>query len=387
MRLMTLGAAAGMVVCAGCIEESDRFMAIDPPSPGTTGAQPGDTTTTGAPPTSAPLDDTTDASYTSGFVDTVGSSTTMIPGTDGGMQAVCGNGFIESDEECDDGDLESDDGCLSDCTLAVCGDGFVYENKEQCDDGNQSDDDDCVDGCKKFDCGDGYVNAGKEACDDGNQSNTDSCTNDCAAAACGDEFVQPGEACDDGNDFNGDGCEVDCTQTRLWVFVTEKKFSGEIGGLAGADQQCVNAATMAGLEGSKQYKAWLSDDLQEAGTRIKPKTGRFRRTDGLDVADSWEAFKSGALQQAILLNEYGNLPTGSDGLCGSTQMARTNTNYDGSRYTMAHDCDGFTKPVGPSAFGRFTATSKDWSVVCATEQSPTANCSKLAPIYCIQEPG
>src|SRR5688500_6102265 len=37
--------------------------------------------------------------------------------------AVCGNGQLERDEECDDGNAVAEDGCLPTCRLSVCGDG------------------------------------------------------------------------------------------------------------------------------------------------------------------------------------------------------------------------------------------------------------------------
>jgi cysteine-rich repeat protein len=45
----------------------------------------------------------------------------------------CGNSFVESGEECDDGNDISTDGCIS-CTLATCGDGFVHAGVELCGD-------------------------------------------------------------------------------------------------------------------------------------------------------------------------------------------------------------------------------------------------------------
>lgn len=62
-------------------------------------------------------------------------------------------------------------------------------------------------------CGDGVVE-GDEACDDANSDETDACLSDCTVASCGDGFVQVGEeVCDDGNDVVGDGCEDDCSYT------------------------------------------------------------------------------------------------------------------------------------------------------------------------------
>ena len=49
--------------------------------------------------------------------------------------AVCGNGAFEIGERCDDGNLNSCDGCSSTCRVEVCGNGTL-ECGEQCDDGD-----------------------------------------------------------------------------------------------------------------------------------------------------------------------------------------------------------------------------------------------------------
>lgn len=64
----------------------------------------------------------------------------------------CGNGTEESDEQCDDGNTASGDGCSHTCQLewdngAVCGNGAV-ETGEQCDDGNIENGDECTSLCQ-----------------------------------------------------------------------------------------------------------------------------------------------------------------------------------------------------------------------------------------------
>jgi cysteine-rich repeat protein len=62
-------------------------------------------------------------------------------------------------------------------------------------------------------CGDGFEDP-SEQCDDGNAINNDACLNTCQDARCGDGVVQNGvEQCDDQNATNGDGCENNCTST------------------------------------------------------------------------------------------------------------------------------------------------------------------------------
>lgn len=50
----------------------------------------------------------------------------------------CGNGTVEGDEECDDGNSSDNDACTSACRENVCGDDHVYSGVESCDDGDQN---------------------------------------------------------------------------------------------------------------------------------------------------------------------------------------------------------------------------------------------------------
>lgn len=119
----------------------------------------------------------------------------------------CGNGVVDSGEQCDDGNAVPDDGCSPNCRLDVgCGNNVV-ETGEQCDDGNADNTDGCA-GCQDARCGDGFVRAGSaEQCDDGNADDTDGCPTTCETAFCGDGFALAGtEQCDDTNAVANDGC-------------------------------------------------------------------------------------------------------------------------------------------------------------------------------------
>ncbi len=60
-------------------------------------------------------------------------------------------------------------------------------------------------------CGDGVLDA-NEACDDGNNVDGDGCSANCTVESyCGDGVLDPGEQCDDGNVENGDGCSALCS--------------------------------------------------------------------------------------------------------------------------------------------------------------------------------
>lgn len=64
--------------------------------------------------------------------------------------------------------------------------------------------------CGEDNCGDGIVNI-DEQCDDGNDIETDDCTSFCEFSVCGDGIInQELEECDDANLVKGDGCDEDC---------------------------------------------------------------------------------------------------------------------------------------------------------------------------------
>jgi cysteine-rich repeat protein len=144
------------------------------------------------------------------------------------MDPVCGDGMVEGDEVCDDGDDNGSYGfCLDDCTAAgpSCGDGNLDADHEQCDDGDDNGSyDSCTEDCQGHGptCGDGNIDAGNETCDDGADNGSyDMCAADCQGPAsyCGDGVHDAAyEDCDDGDDINGNGCNNDCvvSGSTLW---------------------------------------------------------------------------------------------------------------------------------------------------------------------------
>ncbi|MEZ4384236.1 MAG: DUF4215 domain-containing protein [Nannocystaceae bacterium] len=139
------------------------------------------------------------------------ASTGGISESDTDAIPVCGDGKVEGNEVCDDGNTDNTDDCLDTCQPAGCGDGFVQEGVEDCDDGNRDNTDGCLDTCAAAACGDGFIQMGVEECDDGNDDNADGCLDTCVLATCGDGYVWEGnEACDDGNDVDDDACNNSC---------------------------------------------------------------------------------------------------------------------------------------------------------------------------------
>jgi fibro-slime domain-containing protein len=168
----------------------------------------------------------------------------------------CGDGKLQGDEACDDGNNTPGDGCSVDChaeqdficpapgkacvSTVVCGDGKLTGN-EACDDGNRSNGDGCSKSCRlepgyqcltpgarctAAKCGDKII-AADEQCEDDDDAPADgdgcsaSCKLEpgfacpdagkaCSATVCNDGMRAGSEACDDGNQVVGDGCTPFC---------------------------------------------------------------------------------------------------------------------------------------------------------------------------------
>jgi cysteine-rich repeat protein len=239
----------------------------------------------------------------------------------GAPEPICGNGVVEGDEACDEGDANAFDGeCVVDCTVARCGDGFVQTGVEQCDDGNTDDADgctnDCIDvalcgdgrinnqeecdngaanadnagclsDCRAAACGDGLVHSGVEDCDDGNDNSDDQCTVLCAVPICGDGFVQSvlAEGCDDGDAAEGDECNGDCQTWGLWTheFNGSDDLNDEVFDVAfdGADDLVVVGSTFDIVQGADVWLRKLAAD----GSTVWTQTYHDLTTDiGYSVA-------------------------------------------------------------------------------------------------------
>jgi cysteine-rich repeat protein len=129
------------------------------------------------------------------------------------QQEICGNTFIQNNEECDDGNTTSGDGCNNQCLDEFCGDGIENNsNTETCDDGNNINGDGCDANCEDELCGDGNLTL-DEGCDDGNIVAGDGCDQNCQPESCGNSVIELGEECDDGNNVNNDECNNNCQFT------------------------------------------------------------------------------------------------------------------------------------------------------------------------------
>lgn len=105
----------------------------------------------------------------------------------------------------------------------------------------------------------------------------------------------PANHCQDqGQEELSDG-DLDGKPIRL-VFTTSTVYTGNLGGVQGADEKCNETAKLAGLGGT--YKAWLgatgaSVEARMAASPLNQANREIVRTDGSKVDDDWPTLLSG----------------------------------------------------------------------------------------------
>jgi hypothetical protein len=177
-------------------------------------------------------------------------------------------------------------------------------------------------------------------------------------------------------------CEVVPPPGARTIFVTSQTYTGNLGGLDGADAKCATAAASGGLPGASQFKAWLSD----AGTNARDHAA-------VDVAQGAAyVLPNGvpvAVADVVLLGGKGglshpvNMTERREALASdSNGNVWTATNADGG-FTgiFLLTCGGWTYDAGlptlPGAIGSAFATDTKWTANGALE------CSNRARLYCI----
>ena len=385
MGSLVLAAALGLA-CAGCPDGSEgsaSATAGDSDSgPMSTGITAGGPNPGGGGGGSGPSATDTATGTDSGTNTDTDTDTDTDTGDD---PPQCGDGQLDAGEECDQGEANHDEAaCLSNCTLAECGDGHLQEGIEEGDQGtDNADDAACTLACTKARCGDKNTYKDVEECDWGDNPedapmvNDDDayggCTTICEwGPRCGDNEVQGPEECDDGEEPDPAICSKECTLLKRVIFVTSERYLGDLGGLAGADVKCQTLATDAGLYKPESFRAWLSTDAASpAGWDVNPQM-RYQLPSGMVVADDWADLLDGQLKLAISQNEEGVML--DDGALASVW---TGTLADG---TAAENTCADWKSAEWKLGGRIGAWdyfNDNWTTLA--EQK----CSSLAHLYCV----
>ncbi|HVU49782.1 MAG TPA: choice-of-anchor D domain-containing protein [Polyangia bacterium] len=161
-----------------------------------------------------------------------------------------------------------------------------------------------------------------------------------------------------------------------YMFVTSATvIPGRLNGIAGADAECAQLATTAGLPGT--YKAWISDNATNANSRIG--AGGWVRTDGRPFTRNLAS-----LTQSNQIVYYPPRVDENGNDLGPKRIPVV-TGGDNTGKSFGQQCNGattqsWTQTTGSAYIGLAAAGSQYW----AYNQLDGAGCSNPQHLYCFR---
>lgn len=158
-------------------------------------------------------------------------------------------------------------------------------------------------------------------------------------------------------------------------FTTNGRWTGNLGGLDGADSLCTTEAQAAGLSGS--FKAWLSTSKVNAKDRIAG-TGPWKFVTGEQVF----TIENGMFTPSQFLHFDAR---GNDLLFTMTPNVWTGTGDFGVLDASNATCRDWTSdsPQDNGSFGQLSWISTLWTH--DDVDGPLADCSQMQRLYCFQQ--
>ncbi len=172
------------------------------------------------------------------------------------------------------------------------------------------------------------------------------------------------------------------------VFVTSTTYNGNLGGLSGADQKCLDRANAANLCGgipcaAGTWKAWLSDSTGSPSTRFSATVRSttdpvvFKLVDRTTpIANGWTDLTTINLLRPIFLAENGaSIVTGNNAVF-------TDTRRNGLIHASDRHCQNWTSTLSSvyHYFGNNTYTDSRW-----TEITTSSSCNNQRRLYCFEQ--
>jgi len=157
------------------------------------------------------------------------------------------------------------------------------------------------------------------------------------------------------------------------VFLSSMTYTGNLGGLSGADAKCQDLADAAGLPGT--YKPWLSDASSSPSSRFVRSSGPYHLVTGTTIAASYSALTNGAPLAPINVTETG-------GGIGATNATWTNTRLDGTGSPFGNDCENWSTETDPLALGAIGNAEQSNSFWTSGGESA---CNPRRHLYCFQQ--
>ena len=369
MMMLNWAGCAVLLALVACQSETSSPQDTGPSGPGDPPSGPpsylpgavGDVPTTSSPTTGLDSSGAADEPGTSSTSTGGEAATTVAPDPE-----ACGNNVLDPGEQCDLGFANNADDsgpCTKACKTAFCGDGLVRADTEICDLGPNNNDatyGGCTQTCEPGPhCNDGILQPEEEECD--------------ASAPALEGVV----ACDPDN----------CRFKARLAFVTDATFSGDLGGLAGADAACVAAATLAGLDNAAAFQAWLCDGVTAPAARLVKAANDplpYARRDGKQLAYSLAYLTTQGMDYPLDRTEYGValLPE---------QYAWTNVTPKGQPFSPTDHCQTWNSasPRDSARVGQISPESAadlpGWYIQTRWSSYVTRLCNFERHLYCFED--
>jgi len=323
-----------------------------------------------------PHDDPSSSSSTGDEVPTTGPALSRGPGSTSedagettgastGTTPTCGDAILDPGETCDHGAYNWDHGaCTSQCRLATCGDGLLFEGVESCDNAEAN--------------APGYAKCDPVTCQFG--------------ARCGDGVLDPQEECDGGGpegEGEIEGANVECKTGCAWdgrvVFISSIPYLGDLSGITGADLKCQVLAQAQQIHEPGRFKAWLSDADDSPLSRFSFGPERLVMPNGIEVATSLEALILDGPGDGITTTEQRNTII--------QRYVWTNTAVTGDIFSETNHCDNWIssdKLIG-ARVGRNAESMEPpepwnlWKIERRWTSYLNKSCSAAAHLYCVED--
>ena len=190
-------------------------------------------------------------------------------------------------------------------------------------------------------------------------------------------YTSAGTDCNDNNPTLRQYCDKR-------VFVTSIAYTGNLGGLSGADAKCVEKANAAKLCGGSctvgSWKAWLSDGITSASSRLTHSPGPYRLVDpdSRKIADSWADLTANGLQTPLVRDENNNLQGG--------KRVWTNTAPNGYISYYYFHCNSWAiASTNPGYFGDNSYYKYPSSSSYLWTQASVSQCLSSYHLYCFEQ--
>jgi len=160
------------------------------------------------------------------------------------------------------------------------------------------------------------------------------------------------------------------------VFVTSKSFTGaEIGGVAGADALCQQAASSAATPLRGTYRAWISDGTESPATRFFRAPVPYFLIRGGTISPNFSTLVATNPEFAIDIDENGD-PV----IFEAPVWTGTNGNGEAAAGGAAATCNGWTSDEGTGVIGLpYFIGGGLWS------NSAAVDCGRRGHLYCFEQ--